>query len=530
MLHENLPAVYFYPARDRRSRRASWPSFSPALTVSAGATSIPIGTSTGAATPIASGDLLLVIQMQDAAINSSNTDSYGDGVSGAPASGATSLNNSGRYEYGVATSAAGASVSIRGAGAGNGLLNSYTNASAGGSQGQRRYQVVRVPQYSTASIGSGLTASAWNGSTGGILVFDVAGALSLGGATVGVNGLGFRGGGTRQLGGDTGGSNDYVNVSTKNFHGGKGEGVAGTPRYIYDAPSDSVIDNGVEGYPNGSTGQGAPANAGGGGTDGNPSANDQNSGGGGGANGGAGGRGGNTWNSNLARGGYGGAAITGAANLMVLGGGGGGATRNNSTGSASSGGAGGGLVMIRAGTITGSGTISANGSAGNGGDNDGGRGGDAWITQAPNGTPGDRHGPGGGGGGGFIALSSAASTSVTGGANGATTTASDSYGATAGSAGSVITISANQVPGASSGAQCVPVLTVVKTTSTPSVNNQPSGTTGTYTILISNAANLSAANNLSISDTLPTPFTYASTGTVTLSGGATRPSTTNPTA
>jgi hypothetical protein len=40
----------------------------------AGATSISIGTSTGASTAIASGDLLLVIQMQDAAINSTNTD------------------------------------------------------------------------------------------------------------------------------------------------------------------------------------------------------------------------------------------------------------------------------------------------------------------------------------------------------------------------------------------------------------------------------------------------------------------------
>src|SRR5260370_26635884 len=33
MLHGNLPAVYFYSARVRRSRGASWSSFSPALTV-----------------------------------------------------------------------------------------------------------------------------------------------------------------------------------------------------------------------------------------------------------------------------------------------------------------------------------------------------------------------------------------------------------------------------------------------------------------------------------------------------------------
>src|SRR5256885_1022758 len=55
--------------------------------VSAGTSSIPIGASTGAATAIADGDLLLVIQMQDAAINFTPSDSYGDGVGGPPASG-----------------------------------------------------------------------------------------------------------------------------------------------------------------------------------------------------------------------------------------------------------------------------------------------------------------------------------------------------------------------------------------------------------------------------------------------------------
>lgn len=524
----------------------------------AGATSISIGASRGAVTAIASGDLLLVIQMQDAAINSTNTDSYGDGVSGGDASGSTALNSSGRYEYVVATSAAGASVSIRGTGASNGLANSYTNSNATGTQGQRRFQVVRVPQYSSATLGSGLTAAAWDGTTGGVLVFDVAGALSLGSAAVSLDGMGFRGGGTRQLTGGSGGLNtDYVNAATNNFNGGKGEGIAGTPRYYYDATFNTVTDTTIEGYPNGSVSRGAPGNAGGGGTDGNPSANDQNSGGGGGGNGGAGGVGGNSWSSNLARGGYGGAVYAGAADRMVLGGGGGGASRNNSSGTASSGAAGGGIVMIRAGTISGSGTISANGSNGIGADNDGGggggaggsvlvfansgtlgsltinarggRGGDAWPTQAPNGTPGERHGPGGGGGGGFITISASATTNVTGGANGTTTTAVDAYGATAGSTGSVLTITAGQIPGASSGAQCVPSLTTTKTTSTPSLNNTPTGVTATYAITVANAANRSAATNLSISDTLPANFTYNTTVSVALNSGATRPSATNPT-
>ncbi len=526
----------------------------------AGTTSISIGTSTGSATPIASGDLLLVIQMQDAAINSNNSDSYGDGISGAPASGWTSLNNAGVYEYVVATSAAGATVSIRGTGAGNGLLNAYTNAAATGTQGARRFQVVRVPQYSSATLGSGLTASPWNGSTGGILVFDVAGALALGSATVNLNGMGFRGGGGRQLSGGSGGtSTDYVNLATNNFHASKGEGIAGTPRYIYNTVTGLVVDNGTEGYPNGSFARGAPGTAGGGGVDTDIAANQENSGGGGGSNYGAGGQGGKTWRSNQDRGGYGGAAFTSASgSRVILGGGGGAGTRNNSSGVMSSAGTGGGIVMIRAGTISGSGTISVNGTDGLDADNDGGggggaggsvivfansgslgsltinarggAGGDAWITQAPNGTPGERHGPGGGGGGGFIATSGSATTSVTGGANGLTTTALDAYGAVAGSAGNAISITSSDLPGASSGAQCVPVLTTTKSTSTATVTNTPTGVNATYSIVVSNAANRSAANSLNISDTLPSGFTFNSTSSVTLAGGATRPSTTNPTA
>lgn len=531
-----------------------------AATASAGSTSISIGSATGSATPIASGDLLLVIQMQDAAINSTNTDSYGDGFSGAPASGSTGINNSGVYEFVVATSAAGASVSIRGAGAGNGLVNTYTNAAASGSQGQRRFQVVRVPQYSSATLGSGLTATPWNGSTGGIVVFDVAGNLALGSATVNLSGMGFRGGGARQLAGGSGGTTtDYVNLASNAFHGSKGEGIAGTPRYVFNPTTSTVVDTGVEGYPNGSFARGAPANAGGGGTDSEISTNQMNSGGGGGANWGAGGQGGRTWSANQDRGGYGGAAFTSAAaNRLIMGGGGGAGTRNNSSGTMSSGAAGGGIVIIRAGTISGTGTITVNGSDGSAADNDGGggggaggsvlvvansgglgsltinarggAGGDAWITEPANGTPGARHGPGGGGGGGFIAINGSATTNVTGGANGRTTTSLDPYGATAGSNGSVLSIFATDVPGAGSGAQCVPALTTIKTTSTPNVTNTLSGTTATYAITVSNASNRGDATNLNISDALPSGFTFSSTVSVVLNGGATRPSTTNPSA
>lgn len=113
--------------------------------------------------------------------------------------------------------------------------------------------------------------------------------------------------------------------------------------------------------------------------------------------------------------------------------------------------------MVRAGTISGNGTINANGAAapgqpgndagGGGGaggsvlvlaengylpaglniNATGGRGGDAWPTQAPGAVyPGNRHGPGGGGGGGTVYLSSNAGTvSVAAGQNGVTTTVND---------------------------------------------------------------------------------------------------------
>ena len=79
--------------------------FPGSASVSAGATSITLGASSGAATAIASGDLLLVIQMQDADINTSNSASYGSGTG--TGAGYTSLNQAGLYEFVQATNAVG---------------------------------------------------------------------------------------------------------------------------------------------------------------------------------------------------------------------------------------------------------------------------------------------------------------------------------------------------------------------------------------------------------------------------------------
>ena len=563
-----------------------------AATASTGASSIDIGTSRGATTPITTGDLLLVIQMQDALINSSNSDAYGDGVVGGNASGLTNLRTSGSYQYVVATNSvplAGGTVTLS-----QPLAFTFTNANATATDGQRRYQVIRVPQYASATISSTVTSYAWDGSVGGVVALDVASDLTFSGAgIINVNGQGFRGGGGTNLGGD--GSGNAANSATQNsayvhnaptvtgigvspaptganyYDGSKGEGIAGTPRYTRDGgfpPVTGVTDNVVEGYPQGSFSRGAPANAGGGGTDPNKGENAANTGGGGGANAGAGGKGGDSWidnNFTPARqpfGGFGGTAVSPSVNRIFLGAGAGAGTSNNSTtGNVPSGGGGGGMVIVRSGRVLGSGTINANGIQGvspnsTDGGGGGGAGGTVLIQSVTASTStiaisaqggaglnsGHReHGPGGGGGGGYIAYQGftpttnvnpgAAGFMLTGAAGSSVST--NNYGATSGVIGIV---ESTPIPAAEvkPGALCLPSLTVTKTTSTPTVTKPPSGTTtATYTITANNPVTSPATSgnaiNVAVSDLLPTNFTYASTTSITPSGGAARITTFNPT-
>ncbi|HEY6916082.1 MAG TPA: hypothetical protein VI381_00405, partial [Allosphingosinicella sp.] len=170
--------------------------------VSAGATSIRIGAARGAAQTISAGDLLLVIQMQDATINTSNNDRYGDGASGGYGSGYSAIRQSGLYEYVRATNSIGASggtLTIQGA-TGGGLVNGYNYASAGTTP-RKTFQVIRVPQYADATISGNVTAAAWDGASGGVVALDVARRLTFSGGSVSVAGLGFRGGGGASSGG-----------------------------------------------------------------------------------------------------------------------------------------------------------------------------------------------------------------------------------------------------------------------------------------------------------------------------------------
>jgi hypothetical protein len=484
--------------------------------ISQGATSIEVGTidPNGNQTTITPGDLLLIIQMQDADINFSDTTAYGSGSSSNNGSGATAINQTGLYEYVVATSSVGTgggTIQIRGTGAGNGLNNSYRKQAANiTAHGQRSYQVVRVPQFSSTTLTTIIRSpGSWNGKSGGIVALDVANTFTMSGGTVDVQDKGFRGGGgTKNRG-------DYPVKEDEAFRtdgdvlrgGAKGEGIAGTPLKVFNGTN--TIDTGIDGYPRkagigedtytsigttdgGSRARGAPGNAGGGG-------NQHNAGGGGGGNAGVGGNGGNSINtppiSEVAAngiskpvGGRGGSPLsaTPVPGRLVMGGGGGAGDANN--GIAGSGGLGGGIVMIRAGTIAGSGTISArakdgvttptdDGGSGAGGggsilimakggslasislDASGGKGGDTNTNT----TVTYDFGPGGGGGGGVIFSSIPIGTNaVTGGQPGGsfngqlgTSTTGVTRGATAGTDGlKTAGVTAAQIPGIGSGADC----------------------------------------------------------------------------
>jgi hypothetical protein len=410
--------------------------------VAAGGTSITLGAIGSGAnfgnTPIAIGDIVLVIQMQGATIKVPAVGSalYGGNISGYGAGNLSTGLEAGKMEFAIATNAVpvgGGSLTITA-----GLTNPYTS-SAFGANGKYTFQVIRVSTHYNIQLGATINTPLWNGSTGGVIVISAVNQLDFNSKNISAVGAGFRGGGTLSYNGAPGTlKTDYYTTASQNANGGKAEGIAGTPRYVLF--NGALVDNIVEGYPSGSRARGAPGNAGGGATDSDPTVNDQNAGGGGGGNGGAGGLGGNGWFSFGFSGGKGGGSFTTfspaiatdyAPNRLIMGGGGGGGSSNNGTGTpgggvASSGNSGGGLVVINANTIIGTGTIDASGAApnntvqidGSGGGGAGGsiliyaNSGQIGITAIANGADGSsnfpaglsatQHGPGGGGGGGVI--------------------------------------------------------------------------------------------------------------------------------
>lgn len=529
-------------------------------TATAGSTTVPIGTLNGT-TAIAAGDEILVMQMQDSSINPTNSAAYG--ANNGTGRGVTSDNTSGLYEYAIVTATGAGTLTIRGNGAGNGLVNTYHTAAATLTKGGQTYQVVRVPRYNNVTLNiAGSAVIPWNGSSGGIFAIDASGTITVTG-TVNADGAGFRGGGRLSQTGSAiapilGVNFDYAVGGAVGYDGEKGGGTVGTPQLVYNgsaiitAPSDTM--------PGGSAARGAPGIAGGGGTDADPQANDYNSGGGGGANGGDGGLGGNNWSPNEQStaaedsgavdpahnvyqvGGLGGVAFAPAASgRVVFGGGGGAGSINNNTNApfGASGGSGGGMILIRAGTVSG-GTLSSNGARGVDADNDGGgaggaggsivvtatnsiagttaraNGGNGANTRVGTATTTEKHGPGGGGGGGVIITSSAIATSVSGGLNGTTLSTAVPYGAKPGSPGRTFTAAPTAIPGVSSAAEClVNALTITKTGTTAA---SPGGLVF-YSIVVSNAGP-GRADGTTVSDPVPSGITIKGTPTCSGAGGA----------
>ena len=532
--------------------------FAPTATSApAGSNSINLGQSVGSGNQINIGDLVLIIQMQDASIDSSNSNLYGSGNSSLLGSGQTAMGSTGLYEYAIATSnvpVTGGTLTLVGKGSGNGLINSYFNNAATPSSGQKRFQVIRVPQYASVSLTNTLTAQKWNGQTGGIVVLDIVGQLNFNGRTIDTTNSGFRAGYSNVHVSDASVAS-YVATTANYIGSGKGEGSAGTPRLVWDG--STAVDNGAEGYPAGDTGRGAPANAGGGG-------NVHNAGGGGGGNGGMGGQGGLPWEGyngpidSGGRPGFQSSLNTPVPWRLIMGGGGGGGDANNAS-TGVRGGVGAGIAMIRAGLLVGTGTIIANGNNGDRGafsgapDGAGGGGaGGTVLIQARSSSPsanisisvnggkggntandnGNEHGPGGGGGAGVV-LSNVPGASLAISANGGSSgRANDGvgipHGAVDGQLGVTVPFTNSQDPFSSiNGGGCLPDLRVTKATSTPKVNRFG---IAKYKITVTNTATIGSAVDVNIDDPLPAGFTYVSTDSVLLTNAATRTAVVDPTA
>ncbi len=328
------------------------------------------------------GGKVLIIQMKGASIDQSNSSTYGDILS---------YNNCGNYEYANVVSVNGNNIIIQ-----SPLCRQYSIPDL--------VQLITVPQYTNPVVTSTLLCQDWNGTTGGVLVFEASGTVLLN-ADIDVSGNGFRGGSVCLAGFGCNNTNYFLPLGQG---GQKGEGIA-----------DYVTSQ--------QGGRGKLSNGGGGGNPGN-------CGGGGGGNYGSGGNGGFEYS------GCGGTGIQGiaGANLnysggkVFMGAGGGGGFSDNSQ-AVTPGTDGGGIVIITANAIDGNNffirsdapdqTLIANDESAGGG----GAGGTVFLSvnnflsvvnvSASGGDGGntynniftfDCHGPGGGGGGGLLWLSNAA--------------------------------------------------------------------------------------------------------------------------
>jgi gliding motility-associated-like protein len=378
------------------------------------------------------GDTVLMIQMKGAVIDSTNTNSFGT---------VTNYKNAGNYEFNYIKSKNGNSIELL-----NKIERQYDLPDG-------KVQLIRVPYFQNYTIPntSVLSCLSWNGTIGGVLVFNVQNNFTLNGS-IDVSGKGFRGGIYNM--------NPVYTCDVDSFYLRNNNGSKGANK------GESIFLNNTL-----QAGRGKAANGGGGG-------NSTNAGGAGGGNGGTGGSGGKqfggplTCNTNFANGGIGGANLSysNVSNKIFLGGGGGAGHGNEVN--LGNGGNGGGIVIITANTINANTySILSNGatpvvvpiSPNDDGRSGGGGGGTVLLnyqnllgslnvsTTGGNGdntitsTPTWNHGPGGGGGGGVVwvnkpTIGGGLSINLNGGVNGVNTNLGNNpWGATAGTNGISLT-------------------------------------------------------------------------------------------
>lgn len=287
-------------------------------------------------------DLVMIVQMKGATVSTTNNATFGS---------VSNLNNAGNYEISSICSIRGDSVFLF-----RQFLQSYTVTD--------KVQLVRIPQYNSATVTDSLKAQPWDSATGkgGVLAITVWDDLILN-APISANSAGYRGGllafsntTCSNFGAPAGYSYNPTTLTPQNG-AYKGESIASLP----------ITING---------GKGASANGGGGG-------NNHNNGGGGGANLSAGGQGGGNSSSagcTVSNPGVGAYALTNNSGNKIFMGGGGGAGHANgwvTTG----GGRGGGIIFIHANRMYSNGfKILSNGQQGGNTTSDGASGGGAGGT------------------------------------------------------------------------------------------------------------------------------------------------------
>ena len=447
------------------------------------------------------GDLVLLIQMQGATSDLSNTVSFGE---------ITQLNNAGNYE-----------INRIAAIQGNKVLLQFERTREYDISG--KVQLIRIPEYENVDV-CNLTCKPWDGTTGGVLVLRATGEVNMQGP-IDVSGKGFRGAtAVNNNGTPSNHETQFIYPPNPFLSAPKGEGITAIPANI-------------------SFGRGKIANGGGGG-------NAHNAGGGGGGNFGGGGRGGNEFSHTVPDPnsfGIGGLSLAGNNNRIFMGGGGGAGNTNDFTGD--DGGSGGGIVIMLAGSITPNGfSIMANGEnvLGGSNNNDGQGGGGAGGTiavyagslgstlpvQATGGRGGNSIflqvrtqliGPGGGGGGGGIILyhaTPAVSSNLAGGAHGLAN-GNNAYGSQDGFAG--MTVSNASIPWDTLISTGQPDLTITN----PSCQGRSDGsiqvnTNATSYTLNGNSNSTGLFSNLDTGSyliTLLLPDGCQSTGTAVLTAG-----------